>query len=164
MVERMAGPEHISANALSADVGVPQSTLSRWLRLRGERRVERMDADKQRSARTWTAKEKLRVVMEANRLEDDEFGAFLRREGLHEAKLREWTETATTAATTALTSRPKGKGPRCSPEVKRIRELEKDLRWKEKALAEVAALLTLKKKLHVIWGDEDDSTSTRSGT
>ena len=67
-----------------------------------------------------------------------------------------------TAATTALSSKSKSK--KASPEAKRIRELEKDLRRKEKALAETAALLALKKKLEEIWGDEDDDTNTRSGT
>jgi hypothetical protein len=34
----------------------------------------------------------------------------------------------------------------------RIKELEKDLRYKEKALAETAALLVLRKKAQAIWG------------
>lgn len=37
------------------------------------------------------------------------------------------------------------------------------LQRKEKALAEAAALLMLKKKVQSIWGDEDDDTSGRSG-
>jgi hypothetical protein len=41
-------------------------------------------------------------------------------------------------------------------ETKRVRELEKELRRKDKALAETAALLVLKKKVQAIWGDEDD--------
>ena len=32
MVRRLTGPGAISANALQAETGVPQSTLSRWLR------------------------------------------------------------------------------------------------------------------------------------
>jgi hypothetical protein len=49
------------------------------------------------------------------------------------------------------------------PEVKRIRELEKELLRKDKALAETAALLVLKKKAQAIWGDEDDDTTSKSG-
>jgi hypothetical protein len=43
-----------------------------------------------------------------------------------------------------------------------VRELEKELRRKDKALAETAALLVLKKKVQAIWGDEDESTQPRS--
>ncbi|NHC18899.1 MULTISPECIES: transposase [Bacillaceae] len=41
-------------------------------------------------------------------------------------------------------------------EKKRAKSLEKDLRKKEKALAEAAALLLLRKKAQAIWGDQED--------
>ena len=40
----------------------------------------------------------------------------------------------------------------------RIRALERELARKEKALAEAAALLILKKKTPDLFGDEDDDT------
>ena len=46
----------------------------------------------------------------------------------------------------------------------RIKELEREVRRKDKALAEVTALLVLKKKLEAIWGDGDDDTPTTSGS
>ena len=39
---------------------------------------------------------------------------------------------------------------------KRIKELERDLHRKEKALAETAALLVLRKKAQAIWGESED--------
>jgi transposase-like protein len=160
MIERMAGPERISATALAKEVGVSQGTLSRWLRQAADRRVGPMNDKTHGEGRSRTAKEKLRIVLEASQLGDEALGAFLRREGLHEAQLKEWVE----AATAALSPAPKRKSKQQSRETKRIRELEKDLRRKEKALAEVTALLALKKKLEEIWGDADDDTSTRSAT
>lgn len=101
----------------------------------------------------WSAEERLRAVLESSRLTDDELGAFLRREGLHEATLRQWR-------TAAL----EGLGPQRSTraEQKRIQELEKQLRRKDKALAEAAALLVLQKKVHAIWGDGDDDTEPKN--
>lgn len=167
MIERMAGPEGISATALARDVGVAQATLSRWLR--SARRVEAMGSKKKKRegraserSRQRTAEDKLRIVLEASRLSDEELGAYLRAEGVHEARLRDWQAAVTEAATAALSpSRGKAK---TSPEAKRVKELERELRRKEKALAEVAALLALKKKAAEIWGDGDDDTDTRSGT
>lgn len=164
MIKRMAGPERISATALCQEVGVPQSTLSRWLRLRPSRMVGSMTDKKRPGGGNRTAQEKLRLVLEASQLPDEELGEFLRREGVHEAQLQKWIETVTEAATTALSSTRSRKSKKKSPEAKRIRELEKDLCRKEKALAETAALLVLKKKLEALWGDGDDDTSTRSGT
>jgi hypothetical protein len=39
---------------------------------------------------------------------------------------------------------------------KKIKELERDLSRKEKALAETTALLVLKKKADLIWGSGED--------
>ena len=118
MVQRMAGTNPISANALSQEVGVAQGTLSRWLHLAST------------------------------------LGEFLRKEGLHSAQIEEWTALAVAALATNKPARRK-----VSPEAKRNKELERELRRKEKALAEVAALLVLKKKAQEIWGDEDDDTA-----
>jgi transposase-like protein len=160
MIERMAGPEQISATALSEEVGVSQSTLSRWLRAGGARRVAAMTNNERRGSKTWTAQEKLRLVHEASGLSAEELGAFLRREGLHEVQLKEWTA----AATAALSPTSKRKGRKASPDAKRIKNLERELHRKEKALAELAALLALQKKLETIWGDEGADMDTRSGT
>jgi transposase len=58
-------------------------------------------------------------------------------------------------------SAPKSKG--AAGQAKKIRDLEKELRRKDKALAETAALLVLKKKVQQIWGDEDDDTAGKNG-
>ena len=59
------------------------------------------------------------------------------------------------------TASPAKKNKGKSPEAKRIRELERELYRKEKALAETAALLVLKKKAQAIWGDEGNYTVRR---
>lgn len=162
MVRRMLPPEQISATALSREVGVSQTTLSRWLVLAST--VTAMGAGNSnekrepKSTRRWTIEEKLRVVVEASTLSDAELGAFLRREGLHESQLQEWRQLAEAA----LSPQKKSKPPGQTPEAKRIRALEKELHRKEKALAELAALLALKKKADAIWGDGDDDTPSKS--
>ena len=46
-------------------------------------------------------------------------------------------------------------------DARQIRQLERELARKDKALAETAALLVLKKKAQAIWGDEDDDTDEK---
>lgn len=167
MIQRMSGPEAISATQLSKEVGVSQNTLSRWLRqartLGSMGKSREKAASGRRAPRRWSAEEKVRIVLEATTLSNDELGAFLRREGVHEAQLKEWHETALEAATGALKDQKRKRSER-TPEARKIRELERELRRKEKALAEVAALLALKKKAEEIWGDGADDTSTGRGT
>lgn len=160
MIERITGPEGITAYALSKEVGVSQPTLSRWVR---ERSLSGMKDKSNKKPHKWTAAEKLGVVQESSQLGDEELGIFLRRKGLHATQLKEWTKIVKDAALASLTP-PKRSRAKSTPEEKKIRALEKDLNRKDRALAEVTAILALKKKIQELWGDEDDDTTTGSGT
>lgn len=98
----------------------------------------------------WTAEAKLNAVFQSNNLNEEDFGAFLRKEGLHSHQVDEWRAEILTVL-----------GPVCRKPVKdnrdqKIRELEKDLNRKDKALAEASALLILQKKVNLIWGNKSE--------
>jgi transposase-like protein len=157
MVQRLSAPNAITAMSLSKEVGVSQSQLSRWLRLArtvsSVKKDRRSDRVVQASSRARSASEKLRIVMAAAALGGDELGAFLRREGVHEAELEQW-RAAAQAALESDGARPSSRGG----EGKRIKELERELRRKDKALAEAAALLVLQKKFHTYLEERDKDT------
>ena len=161
MVQRLSAPNAISAIKLSKEVGVSQSALSRWLevaRTVGPMTKERPSDRVVQTGNTRPAAEKIRIVMAAAALGPAELGAFHRREGVHEAEVEQWRVAVVDAATSALeggATRPPSRGA----DTKRIKELERQIRRKDKALAETAALLVLQKKVHEIWGDGDDDTS-----
>jgi transposase len=165
MVEKLTGPHAMTATALSAEVGVPQSTLSRWLRGAGTvlRTMPPSDDDKKapppaKRPQDWTAEEKWALVVEAAAVPQAELGAFLRRKGVHEAQLVQWRE----AAMAGLQRPSRREREAANIERLRVRKLERELTRKDKALAEAAALLVLKKKVQEIWGDEDDDTTPES--
>ena len=96
MVRRMTGSGRVSANVLSKEVGISQPTLSRWLREAAS--LPRVSPKKNAPrAKTWTFTEKLRVVLTADGLNDEELGALLRTEGIHSAQLADWRKAAETA-------------------------------------------------------------------
>ena len=159
MIERMTGPEGVSAYALSKDVGVSPPTLYRWIQAGSLNGMSKEPSRRRQT--TWSASEKLRVVKEAGQLTDEDLGEFLRREGLHATQLSEWAEIANAAALASLTP-PKRSKKKMTPEQRRIRDLEKELNRKDKALAEVTAILTLKKRVQEIWGDGEDDTDSES--
>jgi transposase len=173
MVQRLAGPKAVPANQLAQKVGVHQSTLSRWLRdaqlgdmgtSNGSEQLPPASAStKETTARRRSAEDKVRLVFAAETLAAEDLGALLRREGVHDAELAAWRTAVKTAAVAALKGTARNAAPAHSADRKRILELERELRRKEKALAEAAALLILEKKRQAIWGDGDDDTDTRSG-
>jgi hypothetical protein len=164
MVRRMLGPEGMSATVLSVESGIPQPTLSRWLR--GAVSIKGMPADKPKTPpssqpspkrpQDWDAMERAQVVVEASRVSGAELGELLRRKGLHREQLDEWRSALEEALQQPGRRRSRG-------DAQRIKELERELVRKDKALAETAALLVLKKKMAAIWGDEGDDTDDRNG-
>jgi len=171
MVQKMAGPDALSATALSKEVDVPQPTLSKWLRKAGvapslDFPSNPNDPLQMRQFVTnkrpidWSPEEKLQAVLEAGSLSDDQLGAFLRSKGLHETHLQQWR----LQMLHGLGKQPNiNKHKTSAADTKQIRDLEKELRRKDKALAETAALIVLKEKVQEIWGDEDESTTGRNG-
>ncbi len=172
MIQRMAGPEGLSASALSQEVGLSQPTLSRWLRaarsvglMNGEQesgKAGEPSGKRPRKTRSkkYTTDEKLRLVGEAADMSGEELGPFLRQNGLHETTLTAWKA----AAEAGLSEAAKTRSGRQSPEAKELAALKRELNRKDKALAELAALIAHEKRVQEIWGDEDDDTDTRSGT
>jgi transposase-like protein len=162
MIKKMASPKGMSATKLSEEVGICQSTLSRWLREAGNvSRMSELDQkDKIPASRKrpqdWSAEEKFKAVIESYHLDDEQLGAFLRERGLHESHLQQWRKEMESGAKEELS--PRKRKAKRREQQRRIRQLERELRRKEKALAEAAALLVLKKKVQQIWGDEDEDT------
>lgn len=108
---------------------------------------------KPRRPRDWSAEERLRVVNESAGMSEEELGVFLRAEGLHRATLLQWREAALGGLSDSAIRRG---------ESRELRALRRELRRKEKALAEAAALLVLQKKSHALLGaDEDDDEEPR---
>ena len=165
MVQRMSAPNAISASRLSKEIGVSQGQLSRWLltaRTLDPMTTKRPSDVPVQVGKARSAEEKVGIVMAAAALGPDELGAFLRRGGVHEAELEQWRQAVVDGGKSAL----EAGGTKASArggDAKRIKELERELRRKDKALAETAALLVLQKKVREIWGDADDDTGEGNG-
>jgi transposase-like protein len=165
MVQKMTDPAGPGPEVLANEIGVSRASLYRWLKdaaIIAQRTIDPVELPttisrppKMKRPQDWSAKEKLAAVLEAASLSDEDLGAFLRSKGLHNAQLQQWREQMLAGLNPVTTARSKK-----APEAKRVRELEKELRRKDAALAETAALLVLKKKAQMIWGDEDDNTDS----
>jgi transposase-like protein len=148
MVQRLTGKDAVSALQLSQETGVRQQNLSRWLEQARSLPLVTSDDIK---GRELTVERKARVLAEAANLTGQQLRAYLEREGVRLVDFERWRialeeDGRESAATT-----------------KRIRNLERELARKEKALAEAAALLVLKKTVTNLHHDEDDDTDEPNG-
>ena len=163
MVRRMVGPGALSGAELARETGIPQPTLSRWLRGAASLRLVSTKQDAPSEPETealeskrpqdWSPKERMQFVLEADGLGDQELGELLRRRGVHREQLDAWRTALAEAFVRPTASRRSSEG-------KRIKQLEREVARKDKALAETAALLVLQKKLHLLLpqaGEDDDT-------
>lgn len=88
----------------------------------------------------WSPDEKLAIVLEAATLTEGELGVYLRSKGVHAAMIDEWRAQALGGL------RGGEHASKIQIESREVRALRRELARKDKALAETAALLVLKKK------------------
>jgi transposase len=143
MVDRLTGKDALNASQLARETGLQQQSLSRWLQ--EARSLPVMGADK-RIERKWTVEQKARIVAEACKLTGHQLTAYLEREGLQRAHFERWR--------VALAE--DGQAPLATS--RHIRKLERELARKDRALAEAATLLVLKKTIESHYHDEDEDT------
>jgi hypothetical protein len=93
-------------------------------------------------------------VLETATLNEADLSEYCRKRGLFPEQIAAW-RTACEQANDWDRAGTARLGQATKEEKKRIKGLERDLARKDRALAETAALLVLRKKASAIWGDED---------
>ena len=148
MVKKSFLAKDLNTNHFCREYGIPSSTFRGW---RDKYNIEhRDDLMENKDIIDLTDKEKLQLLLESKTKSNDDLGFFLREKGVTEDQLGLWEKELFNIIDTTES------GHKLSKANKKINELEKDLRKKEKALAEASALLVLKKKADLIWGKEEE--------
>ncbi|MGM0704258.1 MAG: transposase [Pseudomonadota bacterium] len=142
ILKKMAPPMSLTIPELAEQEGISAATLYNWrkqARARGQVLPSRSATPDQ-----WTSQEKFRIVLETAPMNEAEFSAYCREHGLYPEQVEAWREACLNANADAA-EQEKQQRKAHKAEQKRLRELERELRRKDKALAETAALLTLSK-------------------
>jgi len=139
-VARLLPPESAGLSAVAKEVGVSVQTLERW-REEAQTRPAR--------GRAWSAGARLEAVIVSAALDEAGKSAWCREHGMYPAELDKWRASATMALAEPEEVRASPQATR--QDKKRIKELERELLRKDRALAETAALLVLSKKVAAIF-------------
>jgi transposase-like protein len=156
ILQKMAPPMSLTIPELAEEEGISAATLYNWrkqARARGQVLPSRSTKPDQ-----WTSQEKFQIVLETAPMNEAEVSAYCRERGLYPEQVEAWRDACMNANADAAQQAKQHRQAR-KEEQKRLRKLERELRRKDKALAETAALLALSKKAEAIWGttnDEDD--------
>lgn len=99
-----------------------------------------------RTRRTYTAQQKLKVLVETDSLSQGEIGAFLRRKGLYWSHLTKWRKLRDEGLLLSLEPKKRGT-PSRTPEDKRLAELERELSRVRGKLDQAEKIIEVQKKL-----------------
>jgi transposase-like protein len=97
------------------------------------------------------------VVLESAGLNATELGAFCRERGLYPEQVDRWRQAAQDANANSMLTMADQKDleKRHQQDQREIKRLQQELRRKDKALAEAAALLMASKKIQAYWGEDE---------
>ncbi len=159
IIARMLPPNNVGVLQLEKETGVSRKTLYTW---RIQHRKSQGDAPASRAnPAELSSEEKFAIVMESASLNEVELSEYCRNKGLYPEQIQAWRKTCMQANAAVVNKADK---MRIRTQAHQLKQLEGELRRKDKALAETAALLVLQKKVQAIWGDpEDEKSRTGSG-
>jgi transposase-like protein len=151
VVAKLLPPYNHSVEEVARQEGISSATIYKW---RKEARAEGRclpDAGDQ-GVQGWSSRDKFAAVVETAAMNAEEVAAYCRQRGLYPEQLQRWRHDCEQAASLSHEERRR-EAAEAKEQRKRIQELERELKRKNEALAETAALLTLSKKARAIWGD-----------
>jgi transposase len=148
IIAKMLPPNDASVSELSRKTGIPKDTLYAWrLKARGHRLASKSNSG------GLSSEDKFNIVVETASMNEEELSAYCCKKGLYPDQVKSWRQQCA-KANEALIS--KADRLRARQQEQQIKQLKTELNRKEKALAEAAALLVLKKKVQEIWGEPED--------
>ena len=153
MLSKLLPPHNMLISELSAQRGIPQTTLYGW-RTRALKKINNPNGRKE-NKKAMTSSDKFHIVMETYALSEYDLAKYCRKNGLFVNEVKKWRSDIEFS----LDKEPnavKEIKEELSEEKKKIKHLEKELNRKEKALAEAAALLVLQKKFQAFMEEKED--------
>jgi len=149
----------INLSDIADALGVGYSTLTKWITQSRNQEFEPVSDSHtmttEKRPQDWSLDEKLNLIMMCASLDKEQVNAQCRERGIYPHHLQQWQQNF---ISDTMTNNNTTKASEMKVLKKENKDLKRELRRKEKALAEAAALLILQKKVTAMWGnDEDDS-------
>ena len=155
LLKMLLPPLSLSMAEVARREGVSDMSLANWRRK--ARSEGNAVSESTPPAQNWTAETQFAVALETAGLCEIELAECCRRKGLYPEQIKAWRQACINGQK-ADKVQQKDDREQARKDKKRIQELERELRRKDKALAETTALLVLRKKLNDYWGiDNEDN-------
>ena len=153
ILKKLLPPHSRSVAAVAKEEGISDATLYNWRKQLRESGSAVPNSNS--SSEQWSAQTKLAVVAETFSMTESELSQYCREKGLYPEQIHQWRSECMQGFMSSKEQEAEAKR-QSKADKQEIKALKKDLRYKEKALAETAALLVLRKKLRAFYGEEPE--------
>ena len=155
VLKKLLPPVNRSVPDVAKEEGISEQTLYNW---RKQLRDKGLPVPgNEHNSEQWSAEARFAVVVETATLSEAELSEYCRKKGLYPQQIHDWKQ-ACIFGTDHAGQQVRQEKKQTQQDRKRIQKLENELRRKDKALAETAALLVLSKKLDAFYGiDNEDN-------
>lgn len=153
VLSKLLPPTNRTVVSVSAEEGITEGTLYNWLKLCRHRGIP--VPGHRKTGDDWSPDAKLAVVIETAPLSEAERSAYCREKGLHVEQVGRWKEACLEGAG-EQTAQLQETHKQHKHSRKKIKQLQAEVRRKDRALAETTSLLVLSKKLEALYGTDQD--------
>jgi len=153
VLSKLLPPHNLSVPEVAKVEGISEATLYNWRNEAKSRGIPVPGSKK--SSDKWSAEAKLAVVIETATLSESELSEYCRSKGLYPEQIKDWKQSFLRGQMSEAEVR-KAVREESKQDKKEIKKLKRELSKKEKALAETAALLVLRKKFNALWEDKEE--------
>ena len=152
ILKRVLPPQSDSIERVAREEGISEQTIRNW---KAQAISENYAPSGNDEPEKWSSQDKFLIVLETSGMSETDLAEYARQKGLYVEQIAEWRD-ACINANGGMARMARSLNAALKESEKEKRRLEKELQHKEKALAEAAALLVLRKKLEAIWGESEE--------
>jgi len=155
VISKVLAPNSPGVIELAKEFNIPKATIYTWMFNMNKKKPT------QQRPKDQSATSKFQAVIDTIGKTEQEQSAYCRTQGIYSNHVEAWKQqildclgAVNTTSSTPITKESKAATQQMQDEMK---QLKRDLNRKDKALAELTALLVLKKKADYLWGDSEDA-------
>ena len=152
ILDKLLSPTLISIAQLARDENIAEQTLYNW---RNRAKQQGKTVPTNSKTQELSPETKLTIIIDTAKLNETELAEYCRNKGLYPEQIAQWKAQSLTGFSTNEQQTALGRKQHQTDQ-KQIKQLKQEIKRKDKALAEAAAILILRKKLNTLWGEDED--------
>ena len=151
ILNKLLSPNLSSIAQLAREENIAEQTLYNWR----NRAKQGKTVPTNHRTQGLSPETKLTIIIDTAKLNETELAEYCRNKGLYPEQIAQWKAQSLTGFNASEQQTAQSRKQHQADQ-KQIKQLKQAVKRKDKAFAEAAAILILRKKLATLWGEDED--------